>query len=122
MYFVVFFLQKKEHCVIPYNWVRGINYEVIINNGVNRNIKFLAFWTDDVNAFDTDGLPRNNYVPNARGPNSGWHLCHIRRFNVNCFQFAINSGINSILQKCVKLGARLGVKIESRYQSNATNF
>lgn len=84
MYFVAFFLQAKKHCVIPFKWVQGLNYEYIVNNGVNRNIKFRAFWTDDKNAFDENGVPRINYVPNlnANGkvfPAAGWYLCQIRK-------------------------------------------
>lgn len=85
MYFVVFFLQAKKHYVIPYKWVRDIDYERIIIYGVNKNIKFHAFGTNDENAFDDHGVPRSNYIPNpnAHGqvfPDDGWYLCHIRRF------------------------------------------
>lgn len=85
MYFVVFFLQTKRHYVIPYKWVQGIDYERIINNGLNKNLKFHAFWTDNKNAFDEHGVPRRNYTPdlNARGkvfPAAGWYLCQIRKF------------------------------------------
>lgn len=93
MYFIVFFLQIKQHRVIPYKWILDINYESIINDGLNRNKQFYAFWTNDENAFDEHGVPKICYVPNwnarldARGlasglvfPNEGWYLCQIRKF------------------------------------------
>lgn len=88
MYFIAYFLQPKKHHVIPYKWVSGINYESIINNGINRNIKFRAFYTNNQDAFDEHGIPRPNYDPdaNARGqifPNDGWYFCQIRKFKVN---------------------------------------
>lgn len=62
-----------------------MNYEVLINNGINRNIKFHAFYTNDQNAFDEHGLPRIDFAPdpNANGgvfPNTGWYLCEVRKF------------------------------------------
>lgn len=97
MYFIVFFLQIKQHRIIPYKWIRDINYESIINDGLNRNKQFYAFWTNDENAFDEHGVPKICYVPNwnarldalglasglASGlvfPNEGWYLCQIRKF------------------------------------------
>lgn len=85
MYFVAFFLQVKKHFVVPYKWIRGLDYERLMNYGLNRNIKFHAFWTDDENAFDEHGVPRINYMPdlNACGtvfPAAGWYSCQIKKF------------------------------------------
>lgn len=95
MYFVVFIPQIKKHRVVPYKWVRGIDYERIINNGLNKNIKFHTFWTNDGNAFDEHGIPRNEYIPNPNAtgtvfPNPGWYLCQIRKFKgIIIFTFLI---------------------------------
>lgn len=64
MYFIAFFLGPKTHCVVPYKWVRGIVYEDIVNNGINRNKKFRVFYTNDGNAFDDHGVPKGSYEPN----------------------------------------------------------
>lgn len=85
MYFVVFLLQTKKHYVVPYRWIQGINYENIFNYGLNRNLKFHTFWTEDKNAFDEHDVPKKDYTPdlNAHGqvfPAAGWYLCHIRKF------------------------------------------
>lgn len=68
-----------------YKWVQGINYESIINDGLNKNKKFHASYTNDRNAFDELGIPRANYMPdpNAHGhsfPNDGWYMCKLRKF------------------------------------------
>lgn len=86
MYFVVFFLEIKWHYVVPFKWVKGINYEGMINYGLNRNKLFHAFYTNDANAFDQHGVPRKDYIPdpNAHGqsfPNAGWYTCKLRKFN-----------------------------------------
>lgn len=85
MYFIVFFCDPKVHRVIPYKWIRGINYENLINNGMNRNKMFRAFYTQDQNAFEANGVPKMSYIPNpnAQGeifPNAGWYSCKIRKF------------------------------------------
>lgn len=84
MYFIAFILQIKENRVVPYKWTRGINYEATINNGLNKNIKFHAFWTNDENAFDEHGLPKTNYIPNPNAsgtvfPAEGWYLCQVKK-------------------------------------------
>lgn len=88
MFFIAYFLQSGEHRVIPYKWLSGINYESLINNGLNRNRNFRAFYTNDKEAFGTHGVPKETYVPdpNAQGqmfPNAGWYLCRIRKFHGN---------------------------------------
>lgn len=93
MYFTAFFLESREHRVIPYKWVRGINYENTINNGLYKNKQFRAFYTNDPNAFNSNEAPQTFYVPdpNASGtvfPNPGWYLCKLRKFKgikVNIF-------------------------------------
>lgn len=86
MYFIAFFVQTKNHRVVPFKWVRGINYENLINNGINRNLKFEAFYTSNPNAFNKHGIPKASFNPNpnANGtvfPNEGWYSCHLRKFN-----------------------------------------
>lgn len=85
MFFIAFFIQTKEHRVVPYKWIRGVQYEQLINYGLNPHRKFNAFWTDNKDAFDENGVARCNYPVNldANGtifPNEGWYLCHIKRF------------------------------------------
>lgn len=63
MYFIAFFLQEKTHRAVPYKWIRGIELERLINYGLNRNKKFNVFWTENVNAFDENGVPKSSYVP-----------------------------------------------------------
>lgn len=85
MYFIAFILQIKQNRVVPYNWTRGIDYETTMNDGLNKNVRFRTFWTDDANAFDENGVPKKNYapVPNAIGtvfPAEGWYWCHLKKF------------------------------------------
>lgn len=96
MYFIVFVQQIERNLVVPYAWVRGINLgtdqiiETFVNVGVNSNRRHLVYWTDQDDAFNSDGIPLSDFIPslipNQRGaiasifPNEGWYYCYIRRF------------------------------------------
>lgn len=85
MYFIAFILQIKENRVVPHKWTRGINYESAMNFGLNKNIRFHVFWTNDPNAFDEHGVPKIDYIPNPNAcgtvfPAEGWYLCKVKKF------------------------------------------
>lgn len=88
MYFVVFLLDIKKNITVPHTWIRNINchLESFINNGLNCNRNFYTFWTDDDEAFDNNGLPREEYPVNNEAsersiyPNEGWYQCRMKKF------------------------------------------
>lgn len=89
MYFIVYFLETRNHIIVPYTWLRlNQNIENIINNGINRGLTFVVFYTNNVDAFD-NGKPLFDYQPNANAsfgnafPNEGLYHCRIRKFNCN---------------------------------------
>lgn len=90
MYFVVFLLEALQNVVVPYTWVDGVNSRIehFINYGVNSNLKTRVFWSDKPAAFDANGAPRSDYVPNIHDrtnepiqfPNEGWYLGYLLKF------------------------------------------
>ncbi|XP_055308550.1 uncharacterized protein LOC129572583 [Sitodiplosis mosellana] len=89
MYFIVYILEKREHVVVPYTWIKlDLHMHNIINNGINRGKLFEVFYTDNVDAFD-NGIPRVDYQPNAHAslfnhfPSEGWYHCRIQKFIFN---------------------------------------
>lgn len=88
MFFIVFIKQVEVYKVVPYSWIRGINVsvETFINYGVNSNVDFFTFWTENLNAFDQNGVPRATFpINNAASttstfPSEGWYKCRIIKF------------------------------------------
>lgn len=86
MYFIVYILQTSRYVVVPYSWIRlNSRMEGIVNYGINSNLIFEVFYTDNSIAF-RNGIPRIDFPPNSqasfqsRFPNEGWYRCYIRRF------------------------------------------
>lgn len=93
MYFVVYILERNEHFIVPYTWIKlNLQMHNIINNGINRGIVFDVFYTDDDGAFD-NGIPRVEYEPTIQPsanasranlfPKQGWYHCRIQKFICN---------------------------------------
>lgn len=66
MYFIAFFKDLKKNLIVPKQWIKDIKLhkEKFYNNSLNRSQTFTCFYTDNPNAFDDDGLPIGNFVPN----------------------------------------------------------
>lgn len=88
MYFVVFIVGAKTNVVVPHSWIKEIDshLEHLINNGLNSNVKFDIFWSNNPQAFNNDGIPLGSYQPIAfntcasQFPNEGWYKGQIKRF------------------------------------------
>lgn len=88
MYFIVYIHSIKQHRVVPTKWMRefDLHTEKFMNYGVNSNQSFLVFWTDDLSAFDIDGIPHLNVIANEAAairddfPHEGWYKCRIVKF------------------------------------------
>lgn len=65
MYFVAIFLNEGIHVIIPKSWVLSIDdhWEKFINNSINRNQRFLCFFSEQGDAM-IDQKPNGNFVPN----------------------------------------------------------
>lgn len=66
MYFVAHVLNNGTHIVVPKTWILSIDdhWEKFVNNSINRNQKFLCFYTERDEAMDEEGKPSVEYVPN----------------------------------------------------------
>lgn len=66
MFFVAHFLNNGKHIVVPKSWILSIDehWEKFINNSINRNQKFLCFYTENNEAQDEQGRPNCTFVPN----------------------------------------------------------
>lgn len=87
MYFIVYICQTSRYVVVPYTWIQLNNFmEWMVNNGINSNITFEVFYTENPDAFENE-VPRINFAPNVHAssesqfPNEGWYTCFIRRFH-----------------------------------------
>lgn len=88
MYFIVYVIQSNRYLVVPISWISSVDtlIEYFINYSVNSNKQFSFFWTDNPLAFNNDGLPRTDYLPNVHAgsnsvfPSEGWYRCQIKRF------------------------------------------
>lgn len=86
MYFIVYILQISQYVVVPFSWLKLDGFmEMIVNNGINSNITFDVFYTQNPDAF-VNGVPRADFAPNmlagsnSRYPRESWYKCFIRRF------------------------------------------
>lgn len=62
MYFIVYILQANQNVVVPYQWLELNRFlDWTINNGINSNITFDVFYTQNPDAF-LDGIPRLDFV------------------------------------------------------------
>lgn len=86
MYFIVYIPEANQNVVVPYQWLKINRFlEWTINNGINSNITFDVFYTQNPDAFH-DGVPRLDFAPIMQAsstsifPNEGFYKCYIRRF------------------------------------------
>lgn len=65
MFFVVYLIEAKKKVIIPQTWVRGIDqqWKKFLNKSINRNQKYLCFYSDDAHTKDDQGRPNGNFVP-----------------------------------------------------------
>lgn len=65
MYFVVQFINSKMNLIIPKSWIKDIDchWEKFVNRSINRNQKFLGFYSEKPEALDGDKRPNGNFVP-----------------------------------------------------------
>lgn len=92
MYYVVYLVRFKRNIIVPQNWILRIqdHWEKFINNGLNKNQKFVCFWTDNQMAFDENGTPLENFEPNFDAslcdvfPGEGFYIVNLRAFRGNC--------------------------------------
>lgn len=65
MYFVAHFLKSGKHVVVPKTWIHDIDvhWEKFVNNSLNRNQRFLCFYTESDEAYGEDGKPNGDFVP-----------------------------------------------------------
>lgn len=88
MFFVVYFVAAAIHKVVPHTWINGISdhLEKFINNGLNRNQKFTVFYTNSIEAFDENSMPKADFLPNFNVsrhrvfPNEGLYLGQLTSF------------------------------------------
>lgn len=64
MYFIAHFAVPKMHVIVPKTWVMGIenHWEKFINNSINKNQKFLCFYSERPEAMN-QGKPNAGFVP-----------------------------------------------------------
>lgn len=65
MFFVVYLPILKRNVIIPIEWINdvGNHLEKFINNGLNKNQRFLCYYTTKAAAFIGD-QPDKNHAPN----------------------------------------------------------
>lgn len=70
MYYVAFFKDYKKNKIVPKQWIKDIKLhkEKFINNSLNSSQTFICFYTNNAAAFDDDGVPIGNFVPNFNAP------------------------------------------------------
>lgn len=120
MFFIVYILQKSQHVVVPYSWLKYDAFmECIVNNGINSNITFEVFYTQNADAFVNGvplGVPRTEFEPNVHAssesqfPNEGWYRCFIRRFySMYCLNYMLrNITTQKLAQKYIACGLKTG--------------
>lgn len=66
MYYVAFFTELNKNLIVPKQWIKDIKMhkEKFYNNSLNRSQKFTCFYTNNAAAFDDDGIPNGDFVPN----------------------------------------------------------
>lgn len=77
MYFVAYLLDSKKHVVIPKTWVFDIknHWEKFINHSINRNQKFLVFYSET--CVNQEGQPDYDFEPDF---NENCHLAKLIYF------------------------------------------
>lgn len=65
MYFVAKEISSQICVVIPTTWVFAIEeyWERLVNKGINRNEKFLCFYSQEPCSLDDQGAPNLDYIP-----------------------------------------------------------
>lgn len=70
MFYVVFFVDLKKNFIVPKQWIKNIKLhkEKFYNNSLNSNQIFTCFYTNNEGAFDEEGLPKGDFLPNFTLP------------------------------------------------------
>lgn len=68
MFFIAYFIDAKVHVIVPKTWVFEIDkhWEKFVNRSINRNQKFLCFYSEESDAtIYREGLgyePNGNFI------------------------------------------------------------
>lgn len=63
MYFVIYAIEEKEYYTIPKNWIKGLDFDGIVNNVINCSAQYECYCGDDIGAYNDEQLPNVEYVP-----------------------------------------------------------
>lgn len=68
MFFIVFLCEPKVNVVILHNWIYEIEkqWAKFLNNSINRNQKYLCYYSEELCALDARGRPNINWMPDWR--------------------------------------------------------
>lgn len=94
MFFEVFLTKPKKFVVVPSSWILGIDaqWEKFVNQSLNRNQKFLVFYSTRPEAIDADQRPNEDFVPDfdlrtdIDYPNEGCYVAKLVTFK-SMYQF-----------------------------------
>lgn len=58
-------MKPKIRVIIPTKWIKSIDqhWEKFVNNSINRNQIFLAYYSKEGDATDVNGIPNINFAP-----------------------------------------------------------
>lgn len=94
MYFVVHLLKSGKHIVVPKTWIQSIDehWEKFVNKSINRNQKFLCFYSERGEAMNEEGKPNSEFVPNFSlcidpdFPNDGCYMAKLILYKGKSFK------------------------------------
>lgn len=119
MYFVVYFIDARESRVVPVKWIKDIlnHIEKFINNGLNRNQEFSVFWTNRLDAYNENGLPKpfmTNFNPTAFKPTfpaEGIYGGYLRGFRSKLICYSFDSSFD-FSSSIVSTESLIGILLE----------
>lgn len=70
MFFIAYFNVPKVSVIVPKSWILDIDshWEKFVNKSINRNQKFLCFYSTESGAIDADGKPNVEFAPDFTLP------------------------------------------------------
>lgn len=82
MYFVVQFTNPKICSIIPKAWVQDIDehWEKFVNRSINRNQKFLCFYSEKLERPDGKFVPNFNAELSENFPDEGCYFANLLWF------------------------------------------
>lgn len=88
MYFVVYVVGSNTLVIVPSSWIQDIDehLEKFINRSLNTAQRFVCFYTNDENAFESNGAPNMDYPANFNMPyrndfdGPGCFIVRLKRF------------------------------------------